>query len=64
MEQFKSVLEVVNDRIDVVEKSIIKTENIFETQNVKEINTVEKNINKCFLYPHSTWLFWMLGIQK
>lgn len=35
MEQFKSVLEVVNNRIDVAEK-ISKTENILETQDVKK----------------------------
>lgn len=35
MEQFKSVLEVVNNRIDVAEK-IGKIENILETQDVKK----------------------------
>ena len=35
MEQFKPVLEVVNNRIDVAEK-ISKIENILETQDVKK----------------------------
>lgn len=35
MEQFKSVLEVVNNRIDAAEK-ISKIENILETQDVKK----------------------------
>ena len=35
MGQFKSVLEVVNNRIDVAEK-ISKIENILETQDVKK----------------------------
>lgn len=37
MGQFQSVLEVVNDRTDVAEKSIIKIENIFETQMSKKL---------------------------